>query len=513
MERSKKALVNAVAGIVSYAVLLVSNFITRAVFVRILGLDMVGVESLFKNLITMLSLAELGLGTGIIYKLYKPISDGDFKKIKQVLNFYKQAYKIIAAIILAAGFVMAFFVHIFIKEEINPVYLGVLFFLYVADVVASYLYANRKAMIIADQNNYIVSRNDAAVSVLTMAAQVVLLVLTRNFVVYACVKIVCRLIGASLIGRQFKKRYPEIVADKSKELIDGEERRSLMKNISALLCHRIGAFSVTATGTAIVTYFVNLVSAGIYANYTLITNTLTQVIAQVFNGITASFGNLMTTESKEKVYDRFNVLYFLNFLIYSFCTVSVFTLIQPFVRLVFGAESLFPAKTVALLVAYFYIFGMRRVIFMTKDSAGLFRPDRYLALLEAVINLVMAIALVRKMGVDGVILASILSILFIPFWSQPYLVYKYVLQRPLWVYYAKYFLYLVVTLASLAVTYWVSNLVTIENIFMQLLWRAFLCVVLPNGINLALFCKTREFRALLEMAQPVLAKLKPKKKG
>jgi O-antigen/teichoic acid export membrane protein len=508
MERSKKALINATAGIVSYAVLLISNFITRAVFVRILGLDMVGVESLFKNLITMLSLAELGLGTGIIYKLYKPIADGDSRKIKQVLNFYKKAYQIIAAVILIAGFAMAFFVHIFIKEDINSIYLGVLFFLYVADVVASYLFANRKAMIIADQNNYIVSRNDAVVSVMTMVTQVVLLILTKNFVVYACVKIICRLIGASLIGRQFRKMYPAIVMDKSQEIIDGEERHSLMKNIGALLCHRIGAFSVTATGTAIVTYFVNLVSAGIYANYTLITNTLTQVIAQIFNGITASFGNLMTTESQEKVYDRFNVLYFLNYLIYSFCTVSIFVLIQPFVKLVFGEDSLFPLPTVILLVAYFYIFGMRRVIFMTKDSAGLFRPDRYLALLEAIINLVIAIALVQKMGVDGVILASILSILLIPFWSQPYLVYKYILKHALWVYYVKYFLYMLVTLLSLFLTYWVASLIKADHILIQLFLKAIVCLLIPNGINIALFFKTKEFRSLLEMAQPFLRKLK-----
>ena len=141
-------------------------------------------------------------------------------------------------------------------------YIWFAFILYAADTVASYLYANRKALIVADQNNYLVNRNDAFISLIVLISQVVLLYLTKSFIIYALVKILCRLLGAMLIGRKFKKLYPEIAADKSKDMIDGEERKGLMKNMSAMLCHRIGGVSVTATGSAVISGFLGTVVAG-----------------------------------------------------------------------------------------------------------------------------------------------------------------------------------------------------------------------------------------------------------
>ena len=85
--RSKKVLINSIFGMAGYAILMLSNFITRSVFVDQLGLSMAGVDTTFKNFLQVLSLAELGLSTGLLYKLYKPIEDKDNREIKKVLNF------------------------------------------------------------------------------------------------------------------------------------------------------------------------------------------------------------------------------------------------------------------------------------------------------------------------------------------------------------------------------------------------------------------------------------------
>lgn len=509
--RTKKAAINAVIGVMTYIIIMLSNLITRRVLLQVVGLGMVGVEGVFKNFISMLALAELGLGTGLIYKLYKPLADGDTAAIKHILNFYKRAYQLIAAVIFAAGLVFSLFIHHFIQPEegqapLPPVYLGILFMLFVLDVIASYLFANRKALIVADQRNFVVNLNDTGIQFLTMVLQVLLLKITQqympatySFMIYAAVKIVCRLAGACMIARKFRKLYPEVAASRDKAVINGEERQSLMRNIGAMLCHKIGGYSVTATGSIIISWLVNVVQAGIYANYQLIVNTVTQLIMQIFNGITASFGNLIATESHETVYDRFNTLYFINYLIYSFCTVSIFVLAQPFVSLMFGKESLFPIETLALLTVYFYVFGMRRVILMSKDSAGLYRPDRYLTLLEAGINLILSFLLVNVLGVNGVILANLLSILLVPMWSQPYIVYKNILHHGLKSYYLRYILYLGIAAVSMCLTVWLASLVTVANPILSLFLKAMLCLVIPNGINCLLFWRTKEFRYVKEL--------------
>ena len=517
--RSKKVLVNSIFGVGGYAVLMLSNFITRAVFVSELGLSMGGVDTTFKNFLQVLSLAELGLSTGLLYKLYRPIEEKDNAAVKRVLNFYKQAYKVIAAVFMGGAFILSFAVNFVIKDTDKPKwYISILFILYAADTVASYLYANRKALIVADQNNYIVNRNDAFVSIITLISQVILLKTTHSFIVFAVVKIVCRLIGAVSIGYQFRKRYPEIASDKSTDTITGEERKSLTKNMGAMLCHRVGGVSVTATGSAIITYFIGTAVAGVYGNYTLITNALNQLVTQVFNGITASFGNIVTVEKEETVYNRFKLLYFFNYLIFSFFTVSFGVLVQPFMRLWMQGEenSLFPTSTLILLVLYFYIYGMRRVVLMAKDSAGLYRQDCGFAILEAVINIVLSIVLAWKFkSIDGVIAANVISMLIIPMWTQPYLVYKYVLKHRLSSYYLTYLLYAVITAVSFAATWILAEKASsfTENLFAELIIRAVICAIVPNLINLVIFIKTREMKDLVTLLLGVFRRKAPENKG
>lgn len=510
--RSKKILINSVFGLAGYLVFMLSNLITRSVFVSQLGLSMAGVDTTFKNFLQVLSLAELGLSTGLIYKLYKPLEDKDNKAIKRVINFYKQAYSVIALIFMCGAVVLSVVVNFFVTDTNKPpLYLSFLFILYAGDTVASYLFANRKALIVADQNNYLVNRNDAFVSLITLVAQVTLLYLTKSFIVFAVIKIVCRIFGACLIGHKFEKLYPEITADKSKESISGKERKDLLENMSAMLCHRIGGVSVTATGSAIISAFLGTVLAGVYGNYTLITTTLLTLVTQVFHGITASFGNVMTVEDEKTVYKKFNQIYFFNYLIFSFATVSVAVLIQPFMRFWIGQSeeaTLLNYSTVILLLVYFFLFGMRRAVLITKDSAGLYRPDRYFALVEAAINIILSVVFVSCFrNVDSIILANIISIVVIPFWTQPILVYKRILHRNPLSYYLRYAVYALLTFAMTVLTLWVTNtLITVENVILEIILKGIICLIIPNAINLVVFFKTEEMQGMLNMVKGIFTK-------
>ena len=505
--RSKKILINSLFGLFGYLLLMVSNFITRSVFIDQLGMSMAGVDTTFKNFLHVLSLAELGLSTGLIYKLYKPIQQKDNGAIKRILNFYKKAYSIIAAVFMGGALILSVVVNFFVSDSgLHPVYISVLFLLYAADTVASYLFANRKALIVADQNNYLINRNDALISLLSLVCQVTLLYLTQSFILFAVVKILCRLLGASLIGRKFKKLYPDIAADHSRELISGDERKALMQNMGAMLCHRIGGVSVTATGSAIISGFLGTVKAGIYGNYTLITTTLLQLMTQVFHGITASYGNVLNSEGEGFIYKKFKQIYFFNYLLISFATVSVAVLIQPFMRFWIAEQgSLMPYRTVVLLLIYFYLFGMRRVILMSKDSAGLYRPDRYCAILEAAVNIGLSILLIIKLdSIDGVILANIISVFLIPFWTQPILVYKRVLHRNPVHYYVRYGIYALLTTAMTALTLWVASFVNVQNILLELALKGVICLVVPNLLNLLIFFRTEDMHSLIAMFRRLL---------
>ena len=236
-----------------------------------------------------------------------------------------------------------------------------------------------------------------------------------------------------------------------------------------------------------------------------------QLVTQVFNGVTASFGNIITVESKETIYKRFKLLYFFNYLIFSFFTVSVGVIIQPFMKLWMHGDpnSLFADRTVVLLLCYFYVFGIRRVILMAKDSAGLYRQDQWFAILEAVLNIVMSVVFTLWFkSVDGIILANILSMLIIPLWTQPYLVYKYVLEAKLIGYYVRYVIYFAMTAGLYVITSLVANKLTanISNLFVELIVRGVLCVAIPNLMNVVVFARTQEFKDLLTLLLGVVKK-------
>ena len=227
----------------------------------------------------------------------------------------------------------------------------------------------------------------------------------------------------------------------------------------------------------------------------LVSNALISVSNEFFNGIIASFGNLLNTESKEKIYDNFKILYFINFIIYSFFTVSFFNLITPFVTLWIGPDSIFPMFTVIWLSTYLYMFGIRQSVLMVKISAGIYNPDKYFALLEAVVTFGLSFMLVQKLGVIGVMVGNIISMMLIPNITQPYLVYNIVFKNNKLInYYLKYFLYASLTILYTYITYIICCNINTENNLFKLICNFIICLIIPNFMNFIIFYKTEEFR-------------------
>lgn len=506
--RSKKAALNMTSSLINYTIIVLLNLIIRAVFSRTLGIAMVGVDTLMKSVMSMLSLAELGIGTGLMYKLYKPILNKDQKTIASILSFYKKAYRKISTAVLVSGLVLCLFVKKFVKEDYSSWFLAAILILYTLDTVASYLYAHKKALLTADQRSYIVFLFHALFQLLQAAAQLLILFYAKQkdiylgFILFAAVKILFRIIEALAISRKFAIVYPEFSDFSFNLTLEKTERKSLVNNIKAMIMHKIRWFSVNMTSSMIISSFVGLAANGLYGNYTLITNTLFSLTDQLFNALCASFGDLMAQEKKGYVINRFNMLFFVNFLIYSFFTISTFSLIQPFMKLWIGVDAktgqhlLFNQNTVIYLIIYFYIVGMRKSLNMVRDSAGAYRPDRYLMLFEAVLNILLSLILVTRYGVNGVLIANIISALVVSFWSTPRVVYKHVLKTSVLNYYKQFTIYTLITVGELLLTVFIISKFNFNDL-PQLIINGIICIIVPNGLNILIFRKSQPFKDLM----------------
>lgn len=525
--RTKNSVRNIIVSCISYGIIFIGSFITRRLFASILGLELVGVDGAFSNVVSALAIVEMGLGVGIVYKLYKPIAEEDWGQVSAILCFLRRAYTTISIVIITLGILTAYFVVQPIKEDFSKIWLMEIFILYVLDVIASYLFSHKRSMFIADQKNYVNNLVHIWVQILLFTSQILVLKLFNSFELFLICKISCRVLENTWISYRFNKQY-KFLDLKTKSLIPDIEKKDLFKNIRAMLFHKISAFGATGISSLIIVYGVGLKENGVYNNYMLIVMAITTITNEVFNGILASFGNLLnTSKSKEKIYKNFNTLYFINFLIYSFVVSAFICVITPFIEIWTGFGSAFEIKTTIFLIGYLYIYGIRQSICMAKVGAGIYDPDKYYSVIGALVTLVSSFMLVKTMGISGVMLGNVIGIMSISYWMQPLLVYNMVFGKKVKSYHIKFIIYTSLTalyayicysictnLGVLqSIKYGVSGFLTnfsiqadISKLITDIAINFIICMVIPNVLNILIFNRSDEFRNLLTAAKSLLFK-------
>lgn len=526
--RTKNSMINIAVSCLSYGIIMVGSFVTRQIFASTLGLELVGIEGGFLNVVSVLAIVELGLGVGIVYKLYKPIAEKNWDQIAVILCFLRRCYLVIAGTIFTLGLVCSYFVVMPIKEDFSKFWLAQIFMLYVVDVVVSYLYSHKRALFIADQKNYVNNSIHIVAQILMFVTQIVVLKITGSFEIYLLCKIFFRLSENLIISYRFDKKY-SFVNLKIKNKMPEIEKKDLFKNMKALLCHKISGFGATTVSSLIIMYFISLRENGIYCNYMLIVTGLNTITNEVFNGILASFGNLINTESREKVYKNFNILYFINFLMYSFITSAFLCLSTPFISLWTGEGSALGIATTVSIASYLYIYGIRQSITMAKVVAGIYDPDKYMAILGALITFVTSLVLAKPLGIIGVMIGNAVGIMAIPYWVQSYLVYDGVFRKNVKPYHTKFCVYTVLTAVYSLLCYvscqFLKNstpvVSSVENFIggiglgksvslhiSEVIVYFVVCLIIPNLINLIIFCRTCEFKELIKIGKFFLRRVK-----
>ena len=531
--RTKNSLMNISISIMSYGIIMLGGFITRGKITKILGMDFVGLNTYFEMVVSILAIAELGLGVGIVYKLYKPIAEKQWDKVSVILCFLRRCYVFIAVIISALTLVSSYSVITSVGEDFSKIWLLKVYVLYIIDLLSSYLYSHKRSMFIADQKSYVNNAIHIFAQLGMFISQILVLNLFHSFELYLICRIVSRLAENIFISYKFNKKY-SFINLKTHENISGVEKKDLFKNMKALLFHKISGFGTNSISVFIIMKVEKLRGAGIFSNYNLISTALTTVTSEIFNGISASFGSLLGTSDRNKIYKNFKMLYFLNFLMYSFITPTFICLITPFVVLWTGSNSIFPISTAVSIAAYLYIYGMRQSIGMVKVSAGIYDQDKYLSLVGLFITCFSSYILSSYLGVAGVMIGNILGMLLVPYWVQPYLVYSEIFKKKSVIFYhLKFILYTALTAAYGFICYEICDFVNrfeitnqvslftknlmqfmykgsnINTTFIaQIIVNLLICILVPNILNIIIFFRTSEFRDLYVVAKSFIRRKK-----
>lgn len=495
MSRLENAIRNVVVGIGGHLILLLLQFISRSIFIAMLGKGYLGTNGLFNDILSMLSVAELGLGTAIVYAMYKPMAKGDMSELAKLVNFYRNAYRWIGSIIAIIGVALVPFLRFLIQdggagiENLELIYLLIL-----ANSVVTYFFSYKITVLTVAQLGYIESLVTTCAKVVQLLMQITFLLLTHSYLIYLLIQLLCTISINVITSRIAEKKFPYVFQSKGLELAR-EQKKTLFRNVRALLLHRLGSFFVNGTDNIIISKFLGLAYSGIYSNYTMLIVSVQDFIVLIFNALTASVGNLNVLESKEKNLEVFEKLNFMGFWIASFCSSSFFSLFNPFIYFLCKGDRsyLFDMPTVAVIVFNFYLSQMRRPVQTFKSAMGLYWYDRWKPVAESIINIVVSLILVQWVGFIGVIIGTSISTVSVVLMVEPQIIYRYGFAMPVKSYFVKYFIYMLITVISCGLTYYISGLVGLWT-WPGFLMRCVICVIIPNGILFLAFHRTAEFR-------------------
>ena len=316
--RIEKSLKNMVNGIAYRVLTILTAFILRTVFIRCLSNAYLSVNGLYSSILSMLSLAELGFSTAMVYSMYKPLADRDYRKLAQIMNLYKRAYMIIGTVILFAGLCLVPFLDVLIKNRPDIPGLTFYYILYLLNTVMSYwFFAYRNSILQADQKSYIISNYNSAFNIIKVILQIIVLFVFHNFTVYLLVEIACTIMQNICLAYRVKKEYP-VFGKNNKEELPKEEKQHIFKDVKALMLQKISFRVLNTSDSIIISAFVDIGWVGLLSNYIMIEEAVVAVISQITSAITASMGNYFVKESKENGYKLFNRIDFMNFWLYGF---------------------------------------------------------------------------------------------------------------------------------------------------------------------------------------------------
>lgn len=494
--RTEYSAMNTTVAVISRMTAILMGFVTRVIFTHTLSENYVGINGLFTDILNVLSLTELGAGTAITYALYRPIADGNIKKQQQLMKLYQTFYRGTAVCVGVLGLALIPFMDVLMKNRPEVEHLTFIYLLYLANSVLSYLLVYKRTLIEAHQMNYVVLIYQTGFLVLQDLLQIVVLLTTGNFILFLLMYLMCTVLSNVCISRKAEKLFPYL-KEKEKERLPAEERTGLFRNIRAMMMHKLGTVVVNNTDNLLISAFVGVVSVGIYSNYYLLIGSVRQVLDQVFAGITASVGNLGATEDQGKIREIFETTFFIGQWLYGFAAICLYELLNPFVELAFGRQYLFERSVVMILCINFFINGTRKAVLTFRDSMGLFWFDRYKALAEAALNLVLSILLVRQYQTLGVFIGTFLSTILTSVWVEPFVLYRRRLHLPVHRFYLRYLLYAVCVGVVWIATDLVCGLAEGSPLTVLLI-RLPLCVVLPNLLFFMAYGRTKEWKRVLE---------------
>ena len=470
-------------------------FVSRTIIINMLGFAYVGISSLFSSIFGLLSLAELGVGSAMLQALYKPIQLKQKEKINAILNFYKKAYMVIGLIILLLGIALSPFLKCIIKPDTYPKDLNIIYIYYTSliSTVSSYLiYAYKTLLLDAYQLSRVANKIRVITTLICYTSQILLLLGTHNYYIYVTIAVIANLISTLLVSRTCNKLLPDF---KPKGNLNKEEKKSIIENIKSLFLYKIGSVIFNFADNIVISWWFGAITLGIYNNYYAIVRTISTFIMVGYISILPSIGNYTVNINKTQNYKNFMKASFLDSWVLGWCTICLLCLLNPFIELWIGEKGILNNLYPILFAIYFYTWRILDPVSIFKDALGLWQKDKWRPLIASFANLTLNILLIKQIGLYGILLSSIITVITISYpFSAKYL-FNY-FDTSIKDYVKQMIHVILVLIINGYITFYICNQIDSQNKLLSFFYKMLICIILPNIIYYIVYIRNNHFKSI-----------------
>jgi len=501
--RTKNTIKNSSFGLVSRMISLVMAFIIRKMVLVTLGIDYLSIGGLFANVLTILSLAELGFGSALLFHFYKPVAEGNQERVKLLMHVYKKLYHGVGIAVFLGGLLIMPFLNLIIKKRPDiDESLYVIYILYIINSALSYFWIYKNSILIADQKEYVATKITTVMNLILMVTQVLVLWITKNFIAYFCIGIIVSSATNFLISRKADKLYPYI-KEKSHIKLDVQTKRRIKDDVKNVLVYKVGEILTIGIDNIIITRFVGLGLVGVLGNYLLVTGGASSALNTIISAAKGSVGNIHVTDEKDQQDRVYRLLLFISFWLYGVASIAYFNLLNPFIQLWVGKEFLLSMGIVLVISVNAYFTGLHMPTIVFRDTLGLYKQGKYGPILGAVINLIISLLCVKSLGILGVLLGTLGSRVLAMNWYEPMVNYKHGIKKSPKLFMKEYSLYFLIMMIAGGATYGVCQWIE-GSILLVFLLRTVVIAIVPNAIFVLILHRTSHFKFLLNLIQSYL---------
>ena len=494
--RTRNTAINISTAIASQAVTVALSFFTRTALIRTLGIPAVSLNGLFAEVITMLSMAELGVGSAIVYNLYKPLSENDEKKVCQLMTLFQTAYRVIALVIFSVGLLLTPVIQYLVNNiSYSLSYIRLVYVLFVIQSASSYLFAYKSSLLMADQKKYVAIILTLAARTVNAIVTVAVLYLTGNYILYLCVQILFSFSSNLLSALYVNKTYPYLRRDRS---IPKEERKAIFRNVKYLFVDSIAYRLINSTDNILISTLVSTLQVGYYSNYTVLFGIIRQLQSNFSESITGSLGNLLVTQTPEhciRVLNRLNYLFYVMGFVLS---LGMFACVAPVIQLWLGADFLLPEAVVLVSCLNLFVNFCKAPLWQMMGVSGLFRDNKNISIVGCVTYLVVSVGLGVRLGMVGVFLGTAATSL-VELVLKTRLLFGKSFHVSVKQYLGRWCYYLLSFLTAQAGILWFTSVVRLENLFAQVLVNGVAAVILSIPFCVLVFLKNEDFRFAVDL--------------